>query len=228
MDNDDKSPPLYMSVVNRILKELSLQPGAGSSIKFREMKDKIQRSDLTVSQMTFLQMRFDLIQWFLKETCPQQVREVAKEIKFQPGTILIVDLSCNHVTEADACSIYSIFLQIFLSQRRQRPLIIALDEAHKVRHFLSWREAETNKPAVSYREPGCQSIHRRSHCHHPPATPSSQPRRDSNTGAHHFTSTSRPLQCRHHPSFPIARVVSSPQTSSRSFGVASKEGRKCR
>jgi hypothetical protein len=132
VDNDDKNPPLYMSVVNKVLKELSVRPGAASAVNYREMKALVRQQGLTTAQTSFLEMRYSLIEWFLNETAPATVRERAGKIQFKPGTILIVDLSCPFVTEADACSLFSIFLQIFLAQRGQRPLIIALDEAHKV------------------------------------------------------------------------------------------------
>ncbi len=133
MDNDDKSPPLYMSVVSKVLKELSLESEAGSGVKYTKMKARMKKQNLTEAQMGFLEMRFRVIDWFLQETCPPKIKALAKEINFQPGTITIVDLSCTHVTEADACLLYSIFVQVFLSRRGQTPLIIALDEAHKVR-----------------------------------------------------------------------------------------------
>ncbi|KAJ9614445.1 hypothetical protein H2200_002581 [Cladophialophora chaetospira] len=131
MDEDNKSPPLYMAVVNKVLKKLAVRPGANAVVDYHEMKQQITHEGLTESQMSFLNMRFGLIEWFLQRTAEATVRAQARKIEFQPGTILIVDLSCPFVTETDACLLFSIFLQIFLGQRGQRPLIVALDEAHK-------------------------------------------------------------------------------------------------
>ncbi|OAP54744.1 hypothetical protein AYL99_11192 [Fonsecaea erecta] len=130
VDSEDKNPPLYMAIVNKVLKQLSLV-GQTTGIRYQAMKQAVSNEGLTPSQTCFLEMRYSLIEWFLKETTAQAIRKKAGEIQFGPGTLLIVDLSCPFVTETDACTLFSIFLQIFLGQRHKSPLIIALDEAHK-------------------------------------------------------------------------------------------------
>ena len=141
VDNDCKNPPLYMGVVNKVLKDLAVEAKSASGVKYGQMKAKVKNQGLTPAQLGFLEMRFNLIDWFLRQTAPQKVKNDAGDIDFSAGTVLIVDLSCPFVTESDACSLFSIFLQVFLSQRGQRPLIIALDEAHKV---------STRSPSISY------------------------------------------------------------------------------
>lgn len=131
-DNDDKNPPLYLAVVNKILKHLSIKSGTPSGVNYGDMKIRIATENLTPSQMSFLDMRFSLIEWFLSEFVDRSIKKHAKPINYDPGTLLIVDLSCPFVTESDACSLFSIFLQIFLGKRVNHGLIIALDEAHKV------------------------------------------------------------------------------------------------
>ncbi|KIW93242.1 uncharacterized protein Z519_05847 [Cladophialophora bantiana CBS 173.52] len=130
VDPDDRNPPLYMAIVNKVLKQLSLT-GTTTGVNYRAMKKAILNEGLTPAQMTFLDMRYGLTEWFLRETAPQSIRERAGMIEFKPQTIFIVDLSCPFITESDACMLFSIFLQIFLGRRHRSPLIIALDEAHK-------------------------------------------------------------------------------------------------
>ncbi|OQV00295.1 hypothetical protein CLAIMM_05813 [Cladophialophora immunda] len=130
VDSEDRCPPLYMAIVNKVLKQLSLIDTT-AGVKYRAMKQAVGREGLTPSQMSFLEMRYSLIEWFLKETAAPTIRERAGKIKFRPQTILIVDLSCPFITESDACTLFSIFLQVFLGKRDKSPLIIALDEAHK-------------------------------------------------------------------------------------------------
>ena len=52
--------------------------------------------------------------------------------KSDPGTLTIVDLSCPHVGESAACSLFSICLELFMESRGSSSQVIALDEAHKV------------------------------------------------------------------------------------------------
>ncbi|KIX96520.1 uncharacterized protein Z520_07786 [Fonsecaea multimorphosa CBS 102226] len=131
VDSEDKNPPLYMAIVNKVLKQLSLKDTTTAGVKYQEMKWAVTKEGLTPSQMSFLEMRYSLIEWFLKETAAPAIRTRARTIDFSPQTISIVDLSCPFITETDACMLFSIFLQIFLGQRGKSPLIIALDEAHK-------------------------------------------------------------------------------------------------
>ncbi|KAH0833607.1 hypothetical protein FOPE_03355 [Fonsecaea pedrosoi] len=130
VDNEEKNPPLYMAIVNKVLKQLSLADTT-AGVKYRAMKQAVANQGLTPSQLAFLEMRYSLIEWFLQETAAPTIRNRAGRIKVRSQTMLIVDLSCPFITESDACTLFSIFLQIFLGQRDKSPLIIALDEAHK-------------------------------------------------------------------------------------------------
>lgn len=131
LDNDDKNPPLYMAVVNKVIKQLALEAGTSSGIRFDLLKHRVDSEGLAPGQTSFLKMRYDLIEWFLREYAPQSITRLARKIDFDPQTLLIVDLSCPFITEADACSLFSIFLQVFLGQRVNHGLVVALDEAHK-------------------------------------------------------------------------------------------------
>lgn len=131
IDSSDANPPLYMSILNTILKDMAIESGTTAGIDYMKMKEKMQDAGLTPGQMGPLQLRYTLIESFLRETSPVSMRKSYK-IDFSPGTILIVDLSCPFVTEGDACALFSIFLSIFLNKRSDHGMIVALDEAHKV------------------------------------------------------------------------------------------------
>ncbi len=54
---------------------------------------------------------------------------------FEPGSLTIVDLSCPFVDDSAACVLFNICLALFLEKRNGVSRVIALDEAHKVRHI---------------------------------------------------------------------------------------------
>ncbi|RVX66886.1 hypothetical protein B0A52_09010 [Exophiala mesophila] len=128
-DSSDANPPLYMSILNTILKDMAIKSGTTAGIDYMRLKAKMDAAGLSPGQMGPLELRYTLIESFLRETAPKSLRNYT--IDFSPGTILIVDLSCPFVTEGDACALFSIFLSIFLNKRSEHGMIVALDEAHK-------------------------------------------------------------------------------------------------
>ncbi|OTA01634.1 hypothetical protein A9Z42_0019560 [Trichoderma parareesei] len=109
------SIPLYLHVVQRILKDLRIEEQLnGTTFNYREFKSRLTDAALAPGQLGPLQQRLDNLESFL------------------PGQLTIVDLSCPCVTEETACSLFNICLDLFLQHRRaDTGLVIALDEAHK-------------------------------------------------------------------------------------------------
>lgn len=74
-------------------------------------------------------------EWYNKQ---DQMRKasIAKQgiWSFPPGSLTIVDLSCQFIDESAACALFDMCLSIFLDVRQDVGRIIALDEAHKVRN----------------------------------------------------------------------------------------------
>lgn len=112
---------------------------------FKEFKQRLEQQGLNKGQLGPLNMRLDLLESFLEQTYRKPARGLAvgKGNKgeniwnFQPGSLTIVDLSCPFVDENDACSLFNICLSIFMERRNEGGRVVALDEAHKVRHKFS-------------------------------------------------------------------------------------------
>lgn len=137
------SMPLYLHVVNRILRDLRLaQQKTGSPFQYAAFKQMIEDEPLTIAQRAPLIQRLDTLQSFMVK---EQIRgysafeKLAKSSqgrtgnKWTPksGQLTIVDLSCPCVTAETACSLFNICLSLFLEQDPSVGRIIALDEAHK-------------------------------------------------------------------------------------------------
>jgi hypothetical protein len=66
-------------------------------------------------------------------TKSQDGKEVPQDIwSFEPGTLTIVDLSSEFVNAGDACALFTVCLDLFMSKRREAGRVLVLDEAHKV------------------------------------------------------------------------------------------------
>lgn len=139
------SMPLYLHVVNRILRDLRLeQQRTGSSFSYAMFRAMIEGEPLTVAQKGPLVQRLDTLESFMVK---EQVKLVFPGSSSKKGTkkvlaagnswaprpsqLTIVDLSCPCVTAETACSLFNICLSLFLEQSTHVGRIIALDEAHK-------------------------------------------------------------------------------------------------
>jgi hypothetical protein len=140
--------PLYMHVVNRVLRDLRLrQQQTGESFDYRAFKALLDREDLTDGQRVPLSQRLETLESFMAP--PQGAGATQKKKKAaapaakptkppgndwtsRAGQLTIVDLSCPCVTPEGACSLFNICLSLFLEQDARRVgRIVALDEAHK-------------------------------------------------------------------------------------------------
>lgn len=140
--------PLYMHVVNRVLRELRLrQQQTGESFDYRAFKALLAREDLTDGQRVPLSQRLETLESFMappqEATVTQQKKKkkaIAAAVAKPPGNdwtpragqLTVLDLSCPCVTPEGACALFNICLSLFLEQDARRVgRIVALDEAHK-------------------------------------------------------------------------------------------------
>ncbi|KAK3364455.1 hypothetical protein B0T25DRAFT_443592 [Lasiosphaeria hispida] len=146
--------PLYLHVVNRILRELRVeQQRTGATFSYTAFKKMLLRENLTEMQLSPLRQRLETLESFMVEdeakafnmfsrNCSDSKNPVPKRRTTlsrqgtdwtpRPGQLTIVDLSCPCVTAEMACSLFNISLSLFLEQSSATVgRIIALDEAHK-------------------------------------------------------------------------------------------------
>ncbi|KAK1768941.1 hypothetical protein QBC33DRAFT_448798 [Phialemonium atrogriseum] len=142
--------PLYLHVVNRILRDLRItQQKSGKGFDYTTFKRMVQAEDLTKDQLAPLKQRLDTLESFMVEdqakaynmwakersghSPKQQRKHEAQGTDWTPeaGQLTIVDLSCPCVTSEMACSLFNICLSLFLEQPSKVGRVIALDEAHK-------------------------------------------------------------------------------------------------
>ncbi|KAK0767046.1 hypothetical protein N5P37_000778 [Trichoderma harzianum] len=132
--------PLYMHVVQRILKDLRIeQQEKETTFNYRDFKQRLLDAALTPAQLQPLQQRLETLESFMVK---EQVVHISKKKAIQSqgkanswepktGQLTIIDLSCPCVTEETACSLFNICLSLFLEQSPQVGRVVALDEAHK-------------------------------------------------------------------------------------------------
>ncbi|EGR52366.1 uncharacterized protein TRIREDRAFT_38876, partial [Trichoderma reesei QM6a] len=132
------SIPLYLHVVQRILKDLRIEEQLnGTTFNYREFKSRLTiDAALAPGQLGPLQQRLDNLESFMVREQPSHTHTLDQYNRLtryilQPGQLTIVDLSCPCVTEETACSLFNICLDLFLQHRADAGLVIALDEAHK-------------------------------------------------------------------------------------------------
>lgn len=134
IDSSDSKAPLYIAVVNKILKNMAIDTQGTAGLDYTRFKQDLAASQLTSSQSEHLNMRLQLLKSFLHSSARNSLQQLAGE-GFSPraGALTIIDLSCPFVTASDACMLFSICLSLFLGSRSTHGLLIALDKAHKVR-----------------------------------------------------------------------------------------------
>jgi hypothetical protein len=151
IDSSDGKAPLYMAVVNKILRNMAIDRQGTVGLDYNRFKRDLAASQLTPSQSEHLNMRLQLLESFLHRSAGNSLQQLAGE-GFGPraGALTIIDLSCPFVTAGDACMLFSICLSLFLGSRNTYGLLIALDEAHKVTLNLQHSQYRTNKHIVPH------------------------------------------------------------------------------
>ncbi|KAK8104009.1 uncharacterized protein PG998_011042 [Apiospora kogelbergensis] len=131
------SMPLYMHVIQRLLRDMRLeQQKSGSDFNYAKFRKSLAKEDLTQMQLIPLQQRLDTLESFMVESQVKPRDKSSRSIKgtfWTPceGHLTIVDLSCPCVTAEMACSLFNICLSLFLEQPSSIGRVVALDEAHK-------------------------------------------------------------------------------------------------
>jgi len=122
------NPPLYMSQVTRVLREMATQGGEFEYIEFRT---RLEQVDLIPGQRRMLDQRLELLESFLDLESPQGGCFDSAAL---PQELTIVDLSCPFVDASAACVLFNICIGLFLSASSPESIgkVIAVDEAHKV------------------------------------------------------------------------------------------------
>ncbi|KAF5522028.1 hypothetical protein CGCA056_v006887 [Colletotrichum aenigma] len=124
------SKPLYMQVVNRILRDMRLeQQNTGLGFSYDKFRKYLALEDLTPGQLNPLNQRLDTLESFMVKGGGF----VDDTIDWKPksGQLTVIDLSCPCVTAELACSLFNMCLSLFLEQKSSIGRVVALDEAHK-------------------------------------------------------------------------------------------------
>lgn len=123
--------PLYMEVIMRILREMAI---TGLPFNYSTFKVHLENEGLTPGQKVTMEMRLCLLESFMDPSCTRPTKSSAKKTDLfstVPGTLTIVDLSDPFLDSSTTCTLFDIFLSLFLSSRPEAGMLICLDEAHK-------------------------------------------------------------------------------------------------
>lgn len=129
VDTNDANPPLYMAVLDKILREMARERGGRPGFNYAEFKERLYGAGFTQLQLGPLALRLQLLEEFLDQS--KTATDYKDVFDYGKGSLTIVDLSCPFVDENAACALFSICLSLFLERRNAGGRIIALDEAHK-------------------------------------------------------------------------------------------------
>ena len=133
--NENRHPPLYLEVLNQILREMAEKKKGGPGLDYQHFKNRLREQFFTREQTTPLNMRLALLEGFLDQSvCTNSPRSTPQENVWSPkaGTLTIVDMSCPFINANMACALFMICLGLFLEDRCEGGRVVALDEAHKV------------------------------------------------------------------------------------------------
>ena len=123
--DDTKVSPLYMKVVNQILRDIAIN--SKGDFDYARFKSEMKRQKLNQAQREMLNLRMNLLESFIGDD------DSPTGMEAREGEITIVDLSCPFVDRDTACVLFSICMESYLgSSPHVRGKIVALDEAHKV------------------------------------------------------------------------------------------------
>lgn len=143
-------PPLYMEVVQRILRELAMKSDVFDYLHFKSLLSKEQ---LTKDQTSPMSLRIGLLESFMDPTALLGSGQSFNGKSFygykaggaaggmkqggsfnpQPGSLTIIDLSDPFVDASTVCLLFDLCLGLVKEQRPEAGLVVGLDEAHKVR-----------------------------------------------------------------------------------------------
>lgn len=139
----DGGVPLYVWVINRILREMNeaSQDSEGEPFTFEAFEDKIQDEEFAANQKNMLNLRLDILKSFMAEKLSEPTNSKERKrneylkrlniFRTQPGTLTIVDLTDPFVDPSTACVLFDICLGLFKEHASDYGLAVALDEAHR-------------------------------------------------------------------------------------------------
>lgn len=129
--------PLYMYSVLRLLREMASEPNAKPGIDYQDFRARVDMLGFSPAQKIPLSLRLDLLEEFIEAQTPKlkgnlNPRKKGNDWGPVPGRLTIIDLSCRFLDVSTACTLFDIYLGVFLEQKLDIGRLVALDEAHKV------------------------------------------------------------------------------------------------
>jgi hypothetical protein len=129
--------PLYMQVVQQILRDMGNKPFDYPS--FKAQIDLKKSTEFRREQSMPLELRLQLLEAFLLECQPALTRCVpsVRSVKshFKGGAITIIDLTDPFINASSASALFDIALSLYLETDIPSGKLLVLDEAHKVVFF---------------------------------------------------------------------------------------------
>lgn len=127
----DGKVPLYMEVIQRILREMAIegQGGAFSYPIFRKKLDAASQN-FTPAQTQTMNQRLSLLESFMVSNA-RYSKDSTSTLNPEPGTLTIIDLSDPFVDASTVCVLFDICLSLIKEKPPPSGLVVALDEAHK-------------------------------------------------------------------------------------------------
>lgn len=116
--------PLYIQQVSKILRNMA--NGGMEDFDFAHFKQLLNNTSFSPDQRRPLEMRLGLLETFLF------VNDAGESMKFEPGEVTVIDMSCPFLDEPTACVLFDVCLGLYLGNTESHSgKVIALDEAHK-------------------------------------------------------------------------------------------------
>jgi hypothetical protein len=158
-DEKEGPLPLYMEVVQRLLREISMkadQSGKPQRLNYFDFKAQLEAEDLAPAQRNMLNMRLSLLESFMNISSSSRKSGARSEVtsslqNLKPGSLTIIDLSDPFVNASSSCALFEICLSI-MQQNRNVGLAIVLDEAHKFMNRSGAAESFTDRLLTAIRE----------------------------------------------------------------------------
>lgn len=129
--------PLYIHSVLRLLREMASEPNAKPGLDYQDFRARVDMLGFSPAQKLPLSLRLELLEEFIEAQTPKIKTNLTPRGKGNdwgpvPGRITIIDLSCHFLDVSTACTLFDIYLGVFLEQKLDIGRLVALDEAHKV------------------------------------------------------------------------------------------------
>ncbi|KJX92326.1 hypothetical protein TI39_contig5870g00003 [Zymoseptoria brevis] len=144
------SVPLYMEVIQRILRQMAIAEVTFTMAAFEKL---LAKEKFGSGQSVMMDMRLNLLRSFMM---PQKVagqeRVSQDPFKLMPGALTIIDLSDPFIDTATVCVLFEICLGLVKENRPEAGLVVALDEAHKYLNESSAAANFTDRLLTTIRE----------------------------------------------------------------------------